>query len=122
MKVVLRIGGSVIASPPNPQLMNRYVEIIRRLLDEKHQVAVVVGGGKVARKYIKAAKTFTPNETFKDYIGIHITRANATTTDAGTAHLNLTLDIHSRKDLQHVLGRLRQLIDVISVRQLSPSR
>ncbi|HUS80599.1 MAG TPA: TGS domain-containing protein, partial [Armatimonadota bacterium] len=54
--------------------------------------------------------------------GINITRANAAATDAGVAHLTLTLDIRSRKDLQHVLGRLRQLIDVVSVRQLSHSR
>jgi GTP pyrophosphokinase len=50
--------------------------------------------------------------------GINIARATATTTDSGVAHLSLTMDIHSRRDLQHVLGRLRQLIDVISIRQM----
>ncbi len=53
--------------------------------------------------------------------GINIAQATATTTESGVAHLTLTLDIRTRRDLQHVLGRLRQLIDVISIRQLPPS-
>ncbi|AIF70044.1 uridylate kinase [Palaeococcus pacificus DY20341] len=77
MRVVFDIGGSVLV-PDKPD-----IDFIKRIayqltkISEDHEVAVVVGGGKVARDYIKAAKTFTPNETFKDYIGIHITRANA---------------------------------------------
>jgi len=54
--------------------------------------------------------------------GINISSANATTTDAGLARLDLQLDIRRRQDLDHVLGRLRSLIDVISVRHLSLSR
>jgi len=54
--------------------------------------------------------------------GINITSANATTTDAGLARLELQLDIRRRQDLDHVLERLRALIDVISVRHLSPTR
>ncbi|MCD6559229.1 MAG: UMP kinase [Palaeococcus sp.] len=77
MRVVFDIGGSVLV-PDEPD-----IDFIKKIayqltkISEDHEVAVVVGGGKVAREYIKAAKTFTPNETFKDYIGIHITRANA---------------------------------------------
>ena len=77
MKVVLRIGGSVIASPPNPQLMNRYVEIIRRLLDEKHQVAVVVGGGKPAREFIQLAKKMGLEEREQDEVAISASRIMA---------------------------------------------
>jgi len=77
MRIVFDVGGSVLV-PDEPD-----IEFIKAMayeltkISEEHEVAVVVGGGKVAREYIKAAKTFTPNETFKDYIGIHITRANA---------------------------------------------
>ncbi len=54
--------------------------------------------------------------------GINIASANASTSDAGVARLDLRLDIRRRQDLDHVLGRLRSLIDVISVRQLSLAR
>ncbi|WP_054841600.1 UMP kinase [Thermococcus peptonophilus] len=77
MRIVFDIGGSVLV-PEDPDI--DFIKAIAYELvkiSEDHEVAVVVGGGKVARKYIHAAKTFTPNETFKDYIGIHITRANA---------------------------------------------
>ncbi len=51
--------------------------------------------------------------------GINIASANARTTDSGVARLDLRLDIRRREDLDHVLERLRALIDVISVRHLS---
>jgi len=77
MRIVFDIGGSVLVpDDPDVDFIGKMAyELIK--ISEDHEVAVVVGGGKVARKYIQAAKTFTPNETFKDYIGIHITRANA---------------------------------------------
>ncbi|NJE07849.1 UMP kinase [Thermococcus sp. M39] len=77
MRIVFDIGGSVLV-PDKPD-----IDFIKKIayqlvkISEDHEVAVVVGGGRVSRDYINAAKTFTPNETFKDYIGIHITRANA---------------------------------------------
>lgn len=77
MRIVFDIGGSVLV-PDKPD-----IDFIKRIayqltkISEEHEVAVVVGGGKVSRDYIKAAKTFSDNETFKDYIGIHITKANA---------------------------------------------
>ncbi len=77
MRIVFDIGGSVLV-PDRPDIS--FIKAIAYELtkiSEDHEIAVVVGGGRVSREYIQAAKTFTPNETFKDYIGIHITRANA---------------------------------------------
>jgi len=54
--------------------------------------------------------------------GINIASADTRTTDSGLAHLRLTLDIRRRRDFEHVMERLRQLIDVVSVRQLARSR
>ncbi len=51
--------------------------------------------------------------------GINIAAADASTDEKGQARLNLTLDIRRREDLEHVLGRLRSLIDVDTVRHLS---
>ena len=74
MKIVLRIGGSVVASPPNPQLINRYVEIIRQILEENHQMVVVVGGGKPARELIQIAKDLGLNEREQDEVAISVSR------------------------------------------------
>lgn len=78
MRIVFDVGGSVLVpDDPDVDFIGKIAyELIK--ISEDHEVAVVVGGGRVARKYIRAAKSFSPpNETFKDYIGIHITRANA---------------------------------------------
>jgi len=74
LKIVLRIGGSVVASPPNPQLINRYVEIIRRLSDERHEIVIVVGGGKPAREFIQIAKDLGLDEPEQDEVAISISR------------------------------------------------
>ncbi len=74
MRIVLRIGGSVIASPPNPHLIDKYVEIIRRLSDEGHKIVVVVGGGRPAREFIQIAKDLGLNEPEQDEVAISISR------------------------------------------------
>nr|2JI5_A Chain A, URIDYLATE KINASE [Pyrococcus furiosus]2JI5_B Chain B, URIDYLATE KINASE [Pyrococcus furiosus] len=77
MRIVFDIGGSVLV-PENPDI-DFIKEIAYQLtkVSEDHEVAVVVGGGKLARKYIEVAEKFNSSETFKDFIGIQITRANA---------------------------------------------
>jgi len=68
LKIVLRIGGSIIASPPNPKLINRYVEIIQQLVEERHQIVVVVGGGRPAREFIQMAKDLGLEESEQDEV------------------------------------------------------
>ena len=48
-----------------------------RALSEKHKVYVVAGGGKIARKYQKAAKTQGAGDELLDWLGIYATRLNA---------------------------------------------
>jgi len=74
LKIVLRIGGSIIASPPNPKLINRYVEIIQQLVEERHQIVVVVGGGRPAREFIQMAKDLGLEESEQDEVAISVSR------------------------------------------------
>jgi len=74
MKVVLRIGGSVIASPPNPKLIREYAEIIRGLRVQGHEMVVIVGGGTPAREFIKLAKDIGLTEQEQDEIAISVSR------------------------------------------------
>jgi len=74
MKVVLRVGGSVVASPLNPILISKYVDLLKQLKTFKHEIAVVVGGGTYARAFIKAAKDLELEETVQDEVAISVSR------------------------------------------------
>jgi uridylate kinase len=73
MRVVLRIGGSVVASPVDPQLISRYAQLLTDL--KKHNsLVVVVGGGKMARELISVAKDIGLSEPAQDEIAISVSR------------------------------------------------
>lgn len=74
---MLRIGGSVLGSPPNVAIVEDYATIVRKILDRGHKVAVVVGGGDIAREYIAAAKNLGLSRRDQDTIAIQASRLNA---------------------------------------------
>lgn len=74
MRVVLRIGGSVVASPVNTELMSEYAEVVRTLKEQGHEIAVVVGGGSLAREFIAIAKKLGLDEQAQDEIAISVSR------------------------------------------------
>ncbi|MCW4021443.1 MAG: UMP kinase, partial [Candidatus Bathyarchaeota archaeon] len=74
MKVVVRIGGSVVASPPDPPLIRRYAEIIRKLRAQGHELVVIVGGGTPARQFIQLAKDLGLSEQEQDEAAISVSR------------------------------------------------
>src|SRR3989304_2640249 len=74
MRRVLRIGGSVVASPVNTELMSRYADLLRTLKEKGHEVAVVVGGGALAREFIGIAKTLGLDMQAQDEIAISVSR------------------------------------------------
>jgi uridylate kinase len=71
---VLRIGGSVVASPINTKLMSKYVDVVKRLREQSHEIAVVVGGGSLAREFIGTAKELGLNMQAQDEIAISVSR------------------------------------------------
>jgi uridylate kinase len=74
MRIVLRIGGSVVASPLNPVLLNKYVDLLVTLKNRGHEAAVVIGGGNYAREFIKAARELGLEEKAQDEIAISVSR------------------------------------------------
>ncbi len=74
MRIVLRIGGSVVASPVNTELLKKYSDIVRELKKQKHEIAVVVGGGSLAREFISIAKNLGLNMQTQDEIAISVSR------------------------------------------------
>ena len=77
MRVVLRIGGSVVASPINTELIGKYAALLKNLKEQDHEIAVVVGGGTLAREFISIAKTLELNEQAQDEIAISVSRVFA---------------------------------------------
>ncbi|MCS7113958.1 MAG: UMP kinase [Nitrososphaerota archaeon] len=74
MKIVLRVGGSVVATPVNASLIDEYVKVFKKLKSEGHDLAVVVGGGALAREFIKIAKDLGLKEEDQDDLAISVSR------------------------------------------------
>ncbi|MFC7046995.1 UMP kinase [Halobacteriaceae archaeon GCM10025711] len=77
MRVVVSIGGSVLAPDLDAGRVQAHADAIERLVDEGCSVGTVVGGGGIAREYIQAARELRANEIQLDELGIAITRVNA---------------------------------------------
>jgi uridylate kinase len=97
MRVVLRIGGSVVASPVNTDLISKYSEMVQTLKGQGHEVAVVVGGGALAREFIGIAKKLGLEEQFQDEVAISVSRLFAqlflkTLGEMGCEKVALTID------------------------------
>jgi len=77
MRVVLSIGGSVLAPELDPGRVRAHAAAIESLLDAGVEVAAVVGGGAAAREYIRTARDLGADEVALDRLGIGVTRLNA---------------------------------------------
>ena len=80
MRVVLKLGGSLLYNDANEIILDRvreYASAIKELTSKDHQFAVVVGGGKPARTFITAARALGASEAQCDWLGIKIARHNA---------------------------------------------
>ena len=76
MKIIVSIGGSVLAKELQPEKFKGYATIIKEI-GKNHTVFIVTGGGKAAREYIGVARDLGSDEATCDFIGIDLTRLNA---------------------------------------------
>jgi uridylate kinase len=74
MRIVIRIGGSVIASPVNSALISKYTAVLKELKSPGQQVVVVVGGGSLAREFIALGKQLQLDEKAQDRLAISVSR------------------------------------------------
>lgn len=74
MRVAIRIGGSVVGSPPDAKLLMQYADILKDLKLHGHDIVVVVGGGAFARDFIKLAQEMELNEWHQDEVAIAVSR------------------------------------------------
>jgi uridylate kinase len=76
MKLVLKISGKLV-NPEDPVYILKLADVVRELVREGHRVAVVIGGGGIARKYIDACRSLGGSEGICDLMGIEASRLNA---------------------------------------------
>ena len=76
MRIVVAIGGSILVQDYSHDKYQEYSEILKDL-SKKHEIFVVVGGGRPARDYIELARNLGAGEAKCDDIGIEVTRINA---------------------------------------------
>lgn len=74
MKVIVRVGGSVVGSPLNASLIGEYINLLKSLKRQGHEVVAVVGGGSLARDFIQVAAELGLEEARKDWAAIHVSR------------------------------------------------
>ncbi|MFT4923224.1 MAG: uridylate kinase [Haloarculaceae archaeon] len=77
MKVVVSIGGSVLAPDLSTGRVAGYAQVLEDVDESGHDLGVVVGGGETAREYIATARELGANEIELDQLGIGVTRLNA---------------------------------------------
>ena len=130
MRVVGRIGGSVVASPVNTELISKYAKMVQTLKEQGHKVAVVVGGGSLAREFITIAKKLGLDEQAQDEIAISVSRLFAqlflkTLSEMGCKKVALTLDDAAEclsKGTTIVMGGLKPGITTDAVAALVAER
>ncbi|HIH01833.1 TPA: UMP kinase, partial [Thermoplasmata archaeon] len=75
--VVLSLGGSVLVrDEDNTSYIRELAEMLLEV-SESAKLFVVTGGGRIARYYIREARSFGAPESFLDEMGIEVTRLNA---------------------------------------------
>ncbi|ELZ92910.1 uridylate kinase [Haloferax mucosum ATCC BAA-1512] len=77
MRVVISIGGSVLAPDLDARRVEEHAAVVETLARNGCEIGAVVGGGGVARDYISAARDLGANEVQLDQFGIDVTRINA---------------------------------------------
>jgi len=75
--IVISIGGSVILSEEADVSFLRKLASLLKKISKQYKTFIIVGGGKIARDYIKLGRELDFDEKTLDSIGIDITRANA---------------------------------------------
>ncbi len=75
---VISVGGSVFfEEKPLTSAIVKFGETINSLSAEGYKFVLVVGGGKICRRYVASAKALGASNFVQDGIGIAVTRLNA---------------------------------------------
>jgi len=74
--IVIKIGGSLLFDDNGNILADKIKSYCKIIKEAKNVCAIVCGGGIIARKYINASKIINMSESYKDFLGILVSRLN----------------------------------------------
>jgi uridylate kinase len=75
--IVVSIGGSVVLSDEADAVFLKKLTALFLKISKEYKLYVIVGGGKIARKYIQLGRDHGFDEDTLDVIGVDVTRVNA---------------------------------------------
>jgi uridylate kinase len=78
-KIVIKMGGSLLFNEDkglNREKIQKFCQIFEKM-NYSGTYVIVCGGGKIAREYISAVRSFQENEALCDIFGIDLSRINA---------------------------------------------
>jgi len=105
--IVISIGGSVILSKEADTVFLKNLSSLLTKISKQQKIIIIVGGGSVARKYIKLGRELNFNEQTLDQIGIEITRVNA--------KILTNILEHSNEEIPHTTDEAKNMDDSIVV-------
>jgi uridylate kinase len=73
----ISLGGSLLTREGMTESFQKYASMLKELHEKGHQLIVVCGGGRQARRWINLAKELGADEYMQDRLGIHATHLNA---------------------------------------------
>ncbi len=77
MKIVVSLGGSLITHEFSAKKISKYAKTLKTIKKTTDKLVVVIGGGKLAREYIKIIKGLGMDDEAQDKIAITATHLNA---------------------------------------------
>jgi uridylate kinase len=78
-RYIIKLGGSLLFEKENfaVERIDHIAKVLKDLHEEGHKFHVVIGGGRMARKYIEAVRAGGGTEAWADVVGIETSRNNA---------------------------------------------
>ncbi len=107
MRAVLKLGGSLLYDDKGEvviDLAKKYAEVVRKIVKAGHELVIVVGGGKPARKFITAARELGASEAQCDWLGIKLARNNAELLCAALGNLAYPKIVETLDELEVAIG------------------
>ncbi|MFW9845778.1 MAG: UMP kinase [Candidatus Thorarchaeota archaeon] len=103
MLAVLKLGGSLLYDDKGGILVDtvrEYAKVVASIVKDGHNMVVVVGGGKTARKFISAARELGASESQCDWLGIKVARNHAELLGAALGDLAYPKIVESLDELE----------------------
>ncbi|MFW9831565.1 MAG: UMP kinase [Candidatus Thorarchaeota archaeon] len=113
MKLVIKIGGSLLFDQNHNFKLSQfanYAQVIRQLVNQNHNIILVIGGGILAKTLVERGKALGANRDAQDNLGIAATRVCAQLMITALNDITYPTPITSEEELMHLQDNGRLLV------------